>query len=403
MAVRKGWVFAATCCVVLIVMVPVAASLWSQHVQKAEEAKNQTPLQEEKAIATLPSGQNNKLPDNVAPPSSDTPPLQEQQWLQANLPSQDLYRGGGDQLEGSIADVIADHIAFDVKALDNEKWEVVTRESETVHYFPGTTKARVGTHQEKTTCDLSYRNVPWVDSWIDVGYVYSLQPDYGNELSKKYELVVNGNKDILNCATSTQFGDQPVQMSADISEFRLTFYSREAASSARMAIIRHANPDVAKAIDAEREWINSHLEIGSVKRSGVMSSPNGQIHLGETSSTNITPLSVDWLLFDSRITTHRKQGNDENDLRAERACDVWPKKIDWSTAQIAKYQAPIGVTDSSAYSLSVTAPKGILCEEDWPDMKPPSHSRDGHLLFLLFPTEASAQQFAENMRLHTNS
>jgi hypothetical protein len=168
-----------------------------------------------------------------------------------------------------------------------------------------------------------------------------------------------------------------------------------------MTIIRHANPTAAMEIDAESKWIEDSLPLETVHRSGVLNLGAGDMYLNETSSEQIRPIALDHWLFQSRITTQRRQGHNETINRVVRTCDVWPKKVDWSTAALRPYSAPIGKTGSIAYSVTVTADKGALCDEVWPDSK--SHSEGTHIIFMLFQRESSARQFIQNMTDHFRS
>lgn len=166
-----------------------------------------------------------------------------------------------------------------------------------------------------------------------------------------------------------------------------------------MSIIRHADPNAAQVSDSEMKWIGSHLQLGAVKRSGVMNSPAGAISLEEVSHITILPISADYWRIASVLTTYRKQGDEVNQTRMERTCDVWPKRINWQSAQIKPYEASLGESYSSAYSVSIQAEKGAICVDIAPLGWPPAHS-ESRLIFLLFQTEGAAREFVKEVAEH---
>jgi hypothetical protein len=311
----------------------------------------------------------------------------EQKWLDKNLPDTDVTKTSVDPGPYGRSMTLRREDSFHVAADDSDTWVF------TVHHGANSDQSMYFDEQVET-CQVKFKAIRWSDSVVNAVYEGSDEPNAYDPNDRVFSLLVPGTRS-LTCTSNFREADkkdstgtQPV--------LELTFETRDAAEATLGAIIKHANPEAARIIESQREWINTHLHTEDVKRSGPQMSAVGTIYISETESTQIYPLTVDHWRFESRELSHRTQGHEETDFRKEETCDVWPKKVDWSLTKLTRYEA--ANAENSPYFAWQTAPKGVLCDVvQLGGSFAPSHQEGAHQLTIFFKSKAAASTFVDNL------
>ncbi len=315
----------------------------------------------------------------------------EQAWLDNNLPDGDSERsssaGGGGAGQGIT---LRHDDSFHVAAADADTWLF------TVHH--GIKDDASGyTREQNETCRAKYKSIHWSDSVLMPVVEDSGQPASADPNARAFTLLVPDTHPFLTCTSTLHETGKHDSTEANL-VLALTFNSRQSAEAALALIIQHANSATAAAIAAEKSWIDTHLPVGDVRRGGPMQSDVGPVYLAETDSTQIYPLTLEDWRFHTLSVTHRTQGQEKAEFQTETVCNVQPRKVDWATASVSRYEPAFGNSGDPAFLVSVLGPKSVSCDVASSGSRALQRSENGHWLNVIFPSESDARTFLRNIR-----
>lgn len=326
------------------------------------------------------------------------PVAAEQAWIDTNLPAGNTVLTEPEPFpnaDGSVGNGETTYqYRFHIIAVDAGTWRIVATESIQAA-LPNGEPAPYSTSQI-SECTASVREMDWIrNASIVTGYWGPLMivddgklryADY-DPLANVYDLEFPS--DNLKCdSTFHQSGRPDDSLHNPVLEIH--FKSEEAAESALQAIIRHVNPDAAKANEVEAKWVKDHLEIETTAKDHFERANFSTLFY----SSLIYPLKVDdWVV--KNTWTVRWEGQDSH---YQQKCSFAPSQIDWQNATITHDDGTFDV-----YDLHITGTKGFLgffCEGVNTDDKEATNMDKITQPKLEFATEEKAKQWLDDVRQH---
>lgn len=357
------------------------------------------------AVFPPPGFHNSSIPQSATPiPAAE----EEKNWLSLNLPNQTVTRIANERVFGVGADYDKE-TSFTVDAPDSETWVFSVSEALKMAVILPDDRMAASDHESKTDCTIKYKNVEWRRSDVLTEDLRVGNKNTYNPSSRYYELVLDGVEPFVHC-TSVETKNGVAEPPFNTKVLSLVFDSLESAEAARMAIIRHANPDAGREIGAEQDWVAHNIAISPIKYSAddAGGSLLGPSHTDETDTLKASVIDVGYWEFTSEYDSAGQHENVAWSSKETDRCDVEYKKIDWSQVKIERYQPSITVpgyrvTGGPIYQLRTDAkPRAVSCEHILYGAQPAMLLRES-ILHLLFPTEESARRFAAAMQQHARS